>query len=289
MNALNGFLTKAFDIILMPLELLGDEMALILLSGIFGVLALVVFKYISSQSGIKSAKDKIKGHMIAIRLYQNDLVVVGQSIVKVLLRNLQYVLLNFGPFIPLAPIFGFVVAQTVVRYSFEPLEVVTAQEADSMLAGQGTMFSIEFKDDRESRAKAAELEIIWPEGLQAQSKLVRVPSRGLAFQEFVAVAPGDYEVQMKIGDSIVTKTVSAGTTELAYLQPERVSGAMMAMLWPVEDTFPDESPIAHAKFAYPESDLGWLPMEGLLGVLVIFVVASMIFAFAAIKPLGVQI
>ena len=78
MNALNGLLTKIFDVILVPLEFMGNEMALILLSGIFGVLALVVFKYISSQKGIKAAKDKIKGHMIAIRLYQNDLVVVAK-------------------------------------------------------------------------------------------------------------------------------------------------------------------------------------------------------------------
>jgi len=288
MNALNGFLTKLFDVLLVPLELLGDEMSLILVSGIFGVLALVVFKYISSQKGIKAAKDKIKGHMIAIRIYQNDLVVVAKSIAKVLLRNLQYVSLNFGPFIPLAPLFVFVVAQTVVRYGFEPLPVVTVEEAEARLPGQGTMLSIEFKEDQRSQAR--ELEIVWPEGLHPTSKLVAIPSQGKAWQEFVATAPGDYEVELRVGDGpAVTKTVSAGTTELAYLQPERVSGAFTAMMWPVEDTFPSESPIAHVKFTYPESDLGWLPMSGLLGVLVIFVVASMVFAFAAIKPLGVQI
>ena len=193
MNALNGLLTKIFDVILVPLEFMGNEMALILLSGIFGVLALVVFKYISSQKGIKAAKDKIKGHMIAIRLYQNDLVVVAKSIAKVLLRNLQYVSLNFGPFIPLAPLFVFVVAQTVVRYGFEPLHVVTVEEAQVMLPGQGTMLQIEFKDD--DRSKAGELEIVWPEGLMPTSKLVRIPSQGKAWQEFVAIAPGDYEVQ----------------------------------------------------------------------------------------------
>lgn len=288
MNALNGFLTKFFDLVLIPLELMGDEMALILLSGIFGILALVVFKYISSQNGIKAAKDKIKAHMIAIRLYQNDLVVVAKSICKVLLRNLQYVSLNFGPFIPLAPIFMFVVAQTVVRYGFEPLPVVTVEEAQAMLPGQGTMLHIEFKDSE--RSKAGQLQIDWPEGLMPTSKLVRVPSKGKAFQEFVATTPGDYEVPMRIGDGpVFTKTVSAGSTELAYLQPERVSDVFGAMLWPVEEVLPSESPISHVKFAYPESDLGWLPMSGLMGVLVIFVVASMIFAFAAIKPLGVQI
>ena len=288
MNALNGFLTKTFDVLLMPLDLMGKEMALILLSGIFGILALIVFKYISSQKGIKAAKDKIKGHMIAIRLYQNDLVVVGKSIVKVMLHNLQYIFLNFGPFIPLAPVFLVVVAQTVVRYSFDPLPIVTVEQATAMLPGQGTMLQIEFKEGEE--AKAGQLQIDWPEGLMPRSKLVRVPAEGKAWQEFVALQPGDYEVTLRVGDSApFKKTVSAGTTQLAYLQPERVSSIFASLMWPVEEISPSDSPISLVKFAYPDSDLGWLPMSGLGGVLAIFVIVSMIFAFAAVKPLGVQI
>ena len=144
MNALNGLFTKLFDVLLTPLELLGNEMSLLIVSGIFGVVALVVFKHISSQKGIKGAKDKIKAHMIAIRIYQDDLVIVAKSIAKVLLRNLQYVSLNFGPFIPLAPLFVVVVAQTVVRYGFEPLPVVSVEEAQEMMSGRGTMLSVSF-------------------------------------------------------------------------------------------------------------------------------------------------
>ncbi|MFT7670199.1 MAG: hypothetical protein ACI8X5_002907 [Planctomycetota bacterium] len=287
MNAFNGLLTKVFNLLLVPLELLGNEMALILLSGIFGVLALVVFKHISSQDGISGAKEKIKAHMIAIRLYQDDLWVVAKSIGLVLWNNVRYVTLNFGPFIPLMPIFLVVVAQTVVRYSFEPIELVTAEEAEALLPGQGTLLTIEFKEGQER--KAGELEIIWPEGLVPQSKLVRISAEGKAWQEFVALAPGDYEVELKVGGDTITKTVSAGTTELAYLQPERVSGFLDALLWPAEETIPDESPIALVKIAYPDSDLGWLPMSGVDGVLIMFVLASIAFGLAAVKPLGVQI
>lgn len=288
MNAFNGLVTRLFDVLLVPFELMGDEMSLILVSGIFGVLALIVFKYISSQKGIKGAKDKIKAHMIAIRLYQDDLVIVAQSIAKVLLRNLQYVSLNFGPFIPLAPIFVVVLAQAVVRYGFEPLEVVSVEQEAAMLPGAGNEFKVEFKDAH--KAQASELVVVWPEGLTPRSPLVRNAKNGVAFQEFVATAPGDYEVELRFADgSSYNKKVSAGTTELAYLQPERVSDSLTAFLWPAEDMFPDDCPLASVAFVYPDSDLGWLPMTGLMGVMVVFVVASMIFAFAFIKPLGVQI
>ena len=96
------------------------------------------------------------------------------------------------------------------------------------------------------------------------------------------------ELRLADGGSF-TKKVSAGTTEEAYLQPERVSDWLLAWLWPAEDMLPGDSPIASVAFVYPDSDLGWLPMSGLVGVMVIFVLASMAFAFAFIKPLGVQI
>ena len=79
MDAINGFVTKLFNLVLIPLEWMGDELALIVISGVFGVLALIVFKHISNQKGIKKAKDKIKGHMIAIRIYQDDLWVVTRE------------------------------------------------------------------------------------------------------------------------------------------------------------------------------------------------------------------
>jgi hypothetical protein len=246
MNAINGLATKLFDLILIPLELMGNEMALILLSGIFGAIALIVFKHISSQKGIKAAKDKIKGHMIAIRVYQDDLVVVGSSVAKVMLRNVQYICLNFGPFIPLAPLFVIVVAQTVVRYGFDPVPVVSAEEREAMLPGSGNELQIVMKPGQE--AMASKLEITWPDGLTPVSPLVRNGSRGRAFQEFVGVSAGDYDIQMIIGGETYTKTISVGETSLRWLQNEKHAAGLEAFLWPAEEAFPDESPIAKVSF-----------------------------------------
>jgi hypothetical protein len=288
MNAINGLATKLFDVLLTPLEMMGMEMALILLSGIFGAIALIVFKHISSQKGIKAAKDKIKGHMIAIRVYQDDLAVVGMSVAKVMIRNVQYIFLNFGPFIPLAPLFVVVVAQTVVRYGFDPVAVVSAEERAAMLPGAGNELQLVMKPGQEKMA--SKLVINWPEGLTTTSPLVRNGSRGRAFQEFVASAAGDYEIEMSFGDGkVFTKTISAGETDLRYLQNERHSDAMLTMLWPAEESFPDDSPLATVTFLYPEADLGWLPLSGPLGVMFWFIIASMAFGIALIKPLKVQI
>ncbi len=285
MNAINGALTAIFNLLLVPLEAMGPEFALIVISGIFGVLALIIFKHISSQKGIKAAKDKIKGHMIEIRLYQDDLGLVSKAIGKVLMRNFQYLGLNFGPFIPLAIPFALVVAQMVVRYGFEPVEVVETPSA--LLAGEGVTIKIELDGARKS--DASKIELVLPEGVEAVSKLVRSPARGTAYQEVVATRSGAFDLAIKLGDHEEVKTLYAGDETPRYLQPERTGSAFMAILWPAEDTLPGDSGIARVSFVYPEADLGWLPGSGPMGIIIWFVVASMLFGFAALKPLGVQI
>lgn len=294
MNALNLAFTKVFDLVLTPFELIGDRTALVLVSGVFGVLALIAFKYISWQKGIKAAKDRIKGHMIEIRLYQDDLAVVGSSVGKILWRNLQYVALNFGPFIPLAIPFFVVAAQFVVRYAYDPVPLTDPGER--LLAGRGTLVEVALKP--EHKAQIADLKLILPDGLEPVSPLVRAPAAGRAFQEVVARAAGQYEIAFELPDGTrETKQFVAGGEPTRRMQPRRVESSgwwkvhdpnACSLLWPAEPGFTKASPFSSIAIAYPYRDLGWMP-SGELGILIVLVLASMLFGFAALKPLGVTI
>ena len=74
------------------------------------------------------------------------------------------------------------------------------------------------------------------------------------------------------------------------MQPMRVSAGnlFMAMLYPAEPGFTGDSPFEEITMVYPHRDLGWMP-GGEIGIILVFVIASMVFGFAALKPLGVQI
>ncbi|MEM8713351.1 MAG: hypothetical protein AAGG01_20585, partial [Planctomycetota bacterium] len=179
--------------------------------------------------------------------------------------------------------FAFVAAQMVVRYGFEPAEI--QQVRDERLAGDGITLVIEGEKDA-----IADLEVVLPEGLTPVTKTLRFPRQGSAGTEFFAEAPGVYDIVLRAGGKEVKKRFVAGSVDerVRTMQPERVSGFFSALLWPAEDTL-DGTGLTHVAFAYPESDLGWLPFEGPGGVLIIFVLASMIVGFLALKPLGVQI
>jgi hypothetical protein len=300
MNAINGLVTRVFDVLLLAFEWAGARTSLVLVSGVFGILALIAFKHISYQRGIKSAKDKIKGHLIEIRIYQDDLGIVSKAIGKVLLRNFQYLGFNFGPFVPLAIPFVFVLAQLVVRYGFTPIPVTDASRLElvagpkdshlrrDFLSGQGTQLTVEFTPEHASDAGG--LAIRLPEGLTAVSPLVRAPAEGKAFMELVATKAGAYDIVLDLpGGKQVTKRIVAGeASRERRMQPERVRGALSAMLWPAEDTLGADTGLERIAFAYPDRDLGWMP-GGPMGIIIVFLVASMLFGLVLLKPLGIQI
>jgi hypothetical protein len=275
-----------FDALLAPFERLGDGFALVIISGLFGVLALLVFKRISFQSGIKAAKDRIKGHMIAIRLYQDDLQIVASSFGKVLLHNVKYLGLNLMPVVPLFAPFTLIAAQLVVRYAFSPLPVKTEAEIQGMLPGEGVMLEVRMKADH--RIDVEQLSLEFPQHIQVLTPLARNAADGLALVEFVATAPGVGEITLKVGGEVVgTKSVVAGVAD-RLMQPERVSDFLSSWLWPAEPTFSSSSPLYRVSFQYPDRRIGFLP-SGAGGVLLTFFVASIAFGLAVLKPLNIQI
>jgi hypothetical protein len=285
MDVLNRLTTRAFDGLLKPFEYLGPELSLILVSGLFGILALLVFKQISWQKGIKRVKDRMKGDMIAIRIYQDDLGVVGGSVIRIVLRNFQYLSLNLLPILPLMAPVVLVMAQLVVRYAYAPLPV--RDPAAAMQPGEGTMLSIELVRGREADVEGMTVHL--PPGLKAVSPLVRNAADGFACQEVIAVEPGEWEIELLFADgSRAIKRIVTGDRPARVMQPERVAGFWSSWLFPAEDRFARGGPVKRVRFEYPDRDLRFLP-DGEFWIVVIFLVASMAFGAVILKPLGIQI
>lgn len=287
MNAVHGILSAVFDVLLKPFELMGDLAALVLTSGVFGILALLLFKQISWQAGIKAAKDKIKGHMIAIRIYQDDLAVVFKSVLMILVRNFQYLGLNFGPILPLFVPFVLIASQLVVRYAFDPLEVKDPATVQGLLPGRGSLLEVHMKAGKGGEVVGLTVEL--PSHLVALSPLARNAADGVAVLEFAAIAAGTDDIRFLMNGTVVgTKSVTAGDEPERKMQPERVSSFFSSWLWPAEPTFAADSPLDSVSFEYPERDFGLLP-GGPFGVLLIFFLASILFGVAILKPLNIQI
>ncbi|MEZ6018509.1 MAG: hypothetical protein R3F49_25685, partial [Planctomycetota bacterium] len=166
-------------------------------------------------------------------------------------------------------------------------ELVASQSAEPgrppVIAGEGTTLRI-----AGDAASIGSLELVLPEGLVARSPLARIPAQGCAVQEITATSPGVYDILLRTSAGESTKRFVAGQeARTRTMQPERVTG-LSTLLWPAEDSLAGTG-LTEVKFVYPESQLGWLPGSGPMGVILVFLGASMLFGFIAMKPLGVQI
>jgi hypothetical protein len=284
MNALNHVVTAVFDVLLWPLDRLGRGPALVIAAAVFGVLALIAFKHLSRQKAIARVKDEIKAHLIEIRIYSDDPRIFLRAIGLTLWANLRYLTLNLLPFVPLSIPFTLVIAQCVVRYAFDPIPLRAGDT--HLLAGQGATLRVTL--ERGAAARATELVVTYPDGLRPVSPLVRIAGEGAAFQEFIATRSGSYDITFTLGAESATKHVDAGDVTPRTMQAERASDFWSTVLWPAEDSFPSGSPFRRIAFEYPDADLGWLS-SGPGGVLLVFLVSSMLFGALAIKPLKIQI
>ena len=75
------------------------------LSVAVGFVMVVVFRYASNQKAIGRAKDQLKAHLLAVRLFQDQLPVVLRAYARIFLGTGRYLRLAFLPFlISLLPI-----------------------------------------------------------------------------------------------------------------------------------------------------------------------------------------
>jgi len=285
MDFVNGLSSSAFSLMMSAIGWMGWLGALAFASAVFGILALLVFKQISFQGGIKGVKDKIKGAMIEIRLYQNDLAIVTKAVGKVLGRNVQYMALNFGPMLPLFVPFGLVAAQMVVWFGFVPIPVWNANRGEWM-PGKG--HEIVATLDEDARGQVRDIEVALPDTLELKSPIVRNERKGVIAFEVIAVAAGDAEIVFTFPDGTTdTKQIVTGDAHDGPLSGIRGSSFEDQLLWPSEGSYAD-SPLHQVKFDYPARSLPWM-IDGPLGIIGYFLVFSMIAGVAILKPLNIQI
>ena len=101
MNSFNAISSAVFDVVLAPFGHGPAWFDLVFWSVLCGVIALVVYKYISNQDAIARIKDRIKVNLLDIRLFRHDPLVVLAATGRVFGANFIYIGHNLLPMVVL--------------------------------------------------------------------------------------------------------------------------------------------------------------------------------------------
>ncbi|MEQ8765068.1 MAG: hypothetical protein RL885_14140 [Planctomycetota bacterium] len=276
---MNSVFNQIGDILLWPFEVVHPLLGLIIVSCLLGVVMILVFKWTSDQDGIQVAKDRMKAHMFAIRIFKEDLGVLGRSLWQIC-KNLALYQFHFLKPVAVAIIpLMILLFQLDMRFSYDGLDV-----------GQRVVLKAELKEGIDP---AAEIEI--PEGLVVEATVRhrdRYPAdvavdKGEVVWRLRAEKEGDYEVKMRVDGKEEIKRITVGE-RVRHMAPIRTNSFWEALLYPAEAPLAEESPFESIQITYPSQELG--PLSGGSGwVLAIVFVLSMVFGYAVKGLFGVEL
>src|SRR5215470_7904486 len=115
-----------------------------LLSLVIGFLMVIVFRYTSDQKAIRIAKDHLKAHLLAVRLFQDQIQVVLISYWRIIRSTGSYLRLAFMPLLYVSVPLILLIAQMDRYLGYAPMRqeqnfLVTAKLADASTLDQTSL------------------------------------------------------------------------------------------------------------------------------------------------------
>jgi hypothetical protein len=272
MGFVNRMMTAAFDVALWPFRTLDPLWGLAAVSLVAGVFMLWIFGRTSDQGAILLIRDKIRGNLIGIRLFGDDLGMLFRLQGRIFRQTLTYMRYALFPMVVMLVPVLLILAQLNLRYGPAPLP-----------PGEAAVVKLTLDDavttDREFRLEA-------PPGVVVETPGVRIPARREVAWRVRAERPGDYELTIHAGDETVVKRLVAG--EHWGVTPALRSASWLdLLLYPGEAPIPARSGVERIEIGYPALSLSLFGFG--VNWLLFFFVASIAFGFAFRRPLGVEI
>jgi len=116
----NHLLTRGCDLLLLPFAKLPPFWGILFLSVLTSLFVLVVYRAVSSPKKVKDTKNRIKAHILAIRLYRDFWKTIVASFCKSLFYTGKYFALNLGPLLLVLPLLFLLFVQMDSRYGMRP-------------------------------------------------------------------------------------------------------------------------------------------------------------------------
>ena len=265
-------LTPIFDVICWPFRALAPIWALAVISFASGIFLVWLFGKTSDQDRIREVRDRIRGNLIGVRLFQHDIGVVLSQQGKIFGDTFRFMGLALVPLlIMLVPVL-LIMTQLQLRFDVRPLEVGEPVLVKALVREASTL----------DRPVALEV----PDGVTVETPPVKIRSTREIVWRLRVDRPGDHVLVVRVGDEALEKRIVAGRGwgPVPYL---RSGHALDTLLYPGEPPIAPDHPVEAVEVAYPPQDLRLLGVgvNWFMG----FLILSMAFGFAFKGVLGVEV
>jgi uncharacterized membrane protein (DUF106 family) len=245
------------------------------LSVVIGLLMVVVFGYTSDQKAIGIAKDQLKAHLLAVRLYRDQIPVVMGSYGKILRGTGRYLKLAFKPLLYVIIPITFLIVQMDRYLGSTPIAT-------------GTPFLLTVRLAPPSAATAqGEATIQLPQEISLTAPPVHVASENEIIWRLVGLKAGKYKVKVAAGGQSADKAVCIGSGA-PRISTIRLRGHFLDRIFSsAEPALPENSAIESMSINYPDRNIEVAGYS--INWIWLFFILSMVAGFVFKELLGIQI
>jgi len=243
----------------------------IVVSLVVGLLMVVLFGYTSDQKAIGIAKDQLKAHLLAVRLYRDQIPVVMGSYGKILRGTGRYLKLAFKPLL----------------YVIIPITLLIVQ-IDRYLGATPIPPNVPFLLTVHTGSDVLnDVTLELPPGITMTAAPVHVPSTNEIIWRLAGSKEGKYEVKIAAAGQAAAKAVCVGS-DLPRISTIRLRGHFWERMFSsAEPALPENSPIESISINYPDRNI---EVAGYgMNWIWLFFILSMIAGFIFKELLGIQI
>ena len=243
----------------------------IVLSVVIGLIMVLVFAWASDQKAIHTAKDQLKAHLLAVRLFQDQLPVVVRSYGRIIVGTGRYLRLAFKPLLyAIIPITALIVFADLYL-GFTPLNA-------------GATFLIKVHTTDANALDDVSLQL--PPEIQTTAPAVHVPAKNEVIWRASATRNGSYAINVMDPGQTFSKSVVV-SDGIPRVSPIRLKKFWERVFISDESVLPASSHVESIEVLYPARDIYFLGMEW--NWIWLFFVLSLIAGFAFKSILGIEI
>ena len=261
-------------------SLLTSPLAIVIVvSLVVGLLMVVLFGYTSDQKAIGIAKDQLKAHLLAVRLYRDQIPVVMGSYGKILRGTGRYLKLAFKPLL-----------YVIIPITLLIVQIDRYLGATPIPPNAPFLMTVHLSDQKVSSLASFNLNSVsldLPLEITMTAPPVHVPEENDIVWRLAGSKEGKYEVKINDGEQSAEKAVCIGS-DLPRISTVRLRGHFWErMFTSAEPALPENSPIESISINYPDRNIE-IAGYGMNWIWLFFIL-SMVAGFVFKELLGIKI
>jgi len=273
MYGLVQIINRVFDVIMTPLARM-PAVAMLVVSAITAVWALLIFKAVTPQDRLAEVRDRLMGHIYEMGLYQDHLSILARIQGRLALANLRYMSLTFPALLVLLLPMVLTLGQLSGRFEYRAVE-----------PGESIVFSVEL--DKELANRLDELVLVPETGVSIQAGPARDLVAGAVAWQIVPDKPGEYRLKVLLdGKEIGSRDLVVGA-DLPLQASDNHRGWLTVLLYPGSEPIASDSPLEAMSLNLPARTTSYLGVT--MAWWLAFLVISMLIGLVIKGPLGVSL